>query len=147
MKHPHLPTLNKKQTGSSLIEVLIAMVVLGIGILGLLALQATALKTNQLALTRTQASELASEISELMRSNRVAAEDGQYDTGLTDTVSSATSIAENDVKTWKSHLAQLPVGQGSISHNGDIFTITVQWDESRLKNGNSQQQFVYKTGL
>lgn len=79
MKRYQQHTFMKLQEGSSLLEVLISMVVLGIGILGLLALQTTALKTNQLAVTRTLASGLAVEISELMRANKTAVENGNYD--------------------------------------------------------------------
>ncbi len=147
MKSDSFPKWISTQRGASLLEVLIALVILGIGILGMLALQATSLKTNQLAISRTLAAGLASEITELMRANRIAAESGQYDIALNQTVSSATSIAGNDLMTWKEHLTQLPSGQSSISRNGNIFTITIQWDESRLENGNTQQQFVYRTGL
>ncbi len=147
MNHHQLHTFTKLQKGSSLLEVLISMVVLGIGILGLLALQTAALKTNQLAVTRTLASGLAMEVSELMRANKTAAESGAYNIRLTDTASSATTIAEADLKSWKSHLAQLPSGQGSISRTSSVYTITIQWDESRTENGNAHQQFVYKTEL
>lgn len=146
MKHYQLHTPMKLHKGSSLLEVLISMVVLGIGILGLLALQTAALKTNQLAVTRTLASGLAVEMSELMRANKTAAENGNYDITIAGTVSSATTIAETDLKSWKSHLTQLPSGQGSISRNNDVFTITIQWDESRVGNANAQR-FIYKTEL
>ncbi len=147
MKYHQLHSCSKLQTGSSLLEVLISMVVLGIGILGLLALQTTALKTNQLAVTRTLASGLAVEITELMRANKTAAENGNYDLSITDTVSSASTVAESDLKSWQSHLTQLPSGKGSISQANDIFTITIQWDESRIEDGSAAQQFIYKTEL
>ena len=146
MKRYQQHTFMKLQEGSSLLEVLISMVVLGIGILGLLALQTTALKTNQLAVTRTLASGLAVEISELMRANKTAVENGNYDISIAGTVSSATTIAETDLQTWKSHLTQLPSGQGSVSRNNNIITITIQWDESRVGNANAQR-FIYKTEL
>lgn len=146
MKRYQLHTFMKLQEGSSLLEVMISMVVLSIGILGLLALQTTALKTNQLAVTRTLASGLAVEISELMRANKIAAENGNYDISIAGTVSAAATIAETDLQAWKSHLAQLPSGQGSISRNNNIVTITIQWDESRVGNANAQR-FIYKTEL
>lgn len=147
MKYHPLQTDMKLQKGSSLIEVLISMVILAIGILGLLALQTTALKTNQLAVTRTLASGLAVEITELMRANKTAAENGNYNLSLNTTVSSAATIAQADLQSWQSHLTQLPSGKGSISKDNNIFTITVQWDESRIEDGNAAQQFIYKTEL
>jgi len=147
MKRYQLHTFMKLQEGSSLLEVMISMVVLSIGILGLLALQTTALKTNQLAVTRTLASGLAVEISELMRANKIAAENGNYDISIAGTVSAAATIAETDLQAWKSHLAQLPSGPKAVfPRNNNIVTITIQWDESRVGNANAQR-FIYKTEL
>jgi len=145
MKLPHA----QQMRGSSLLEVLIALLVLGLGVLGMVAMQATSLKSNQTALVRTQATELVNEISDLMRANRNAALAGSYDRALTDTAPTGTSTTAVDLQNWKARLARLPSGQGSISHDGTTFTITIQWDESRLKNGNASasRQFIYRTEI
>ena len=144
MKLPHA----QQMRGSSLLEVLIALVVLGLGVLGMVAMQATSLKSNQTALVRTQATELVNEI-DLMRANRNAALAGSYDRSLTDTAPTGTSTTAVDLQNWKARLARLPSGQGIISHDGTTFTITIQWDESRLKNGNANasRQFIYRTEI
>ena len=61
--------LMNKNTGFTLIEVLIAMLVLAVGLLGLAGLQATSLKNNQSAYNRSQATQLAYDIADRMRSN------------------------------------------------------------------------------
>lgn len=60
----------KIERGFTLIEVLVAMVVLSIGLLGLAGLQATSLKSNQSAYHRSQATQLAYEMADRMRANR-----------------------------------------------------------------------------
>ena len=59
----------KKNTGFTLIEVLIAMIVLAVGLLGLAGLQATSLRNNQSAYNRIKATQLAYEIADRMRAN------------------------------------------------------------------------------
>lgn len=64
-------SLNRSsQGGFSLIEVLIALVVLAFGLLGLALLQTVNLKYTQSANQRTQAVNLAGQILDMMRSNR-----------------------------------------------------------------------------
>ena len=60
----------RRQTGSSLIEVLVAMLVLAIGLLGLAALQTQGMRFNHDAYVRTSATSLAYDIVEKMRINR-----------------------------------------------------------------------------
>lgn len=140
--------LHKKwMSGSSLLEVLIALILLSMGLLGMMALQTTSLKTSQTAMSRTLATELAHEISDLMRANRTLAEAGSYDIALNAAAPTGTSVDAVDLQNWKARLTLLPAGQGSIAQDGNQFVITVQWDESRLKNGDSAQQFIYRTEL
>ena len=115
----------------------------------MIAMQTTSLKSNQTALVRPQATELANEISDLMRANRNAALAGSYDSALAAAAPTGTTTNAVDLQNWKARLALLPAGQGSISHAGTTFTITVQWDESRLKNddASASRQFIYLTEI
>jgi type IV pilus modification protein PilV len=65
--------------GFSLFEVLIALVVLSVGLLGLASLQTNTLKFNQGAYLRTQATNLAYDMADRMRANRAAAIANAYD--------------------------------------------------------------------
>ncbi len=58
-----------RQSGFSLLEVLIAIVITSIGLLGLAAMQATGLRNNHSAYHRSQATVLAYDIADRMRSN------------------------------------------------------------------------------
>jgi len=74
----HSKSLNARSHGFTLIEVMIAVLVLSLGLLGLAGLQATSLKANASAATRGQATLLAYDIIDRMRANRDAALAGTY---------------------------------------------------------------------
>jgi type IV pilus assembly protein PilV len=67
------------QRGFTLTEVLLAVMVLALGLLGLASLQLQSLRANQDAYHTSQASFLAEEILERMRGNPDEARAGQYD--------------------------------------------------------------------
>lgn len=113
----------KKNSGFTLIEVLIAVVILAGGLLGLAALQAASLKNNQSAYNRSQATQLAYDMADRIRANVPGA--GTY-TGtlpsaatakpncLTTTGCSQTDMASNDLKEWDTALKTLPRGEGIV---------------------------------
>lgn len=140
--------INARQSaGFSLIEVLVSFLVLSIGVLGMAGLQLSALKFNQTAAVRSQATFLAYDIADRMRANRVKAKSGNYDIALSADAPTGSGIEAADLQQWKAALVtQLPDGAGSVARNGGRVTVTVQWDESRV-GGQSTQQFVYETQL
>lgn len=70
MKVKFIYSVNKMMRGSSLLEELIALVIVSIGLLGMTRMQLASMKDNQVAQISTQASSLACEIFDLMRANR-----------------------------------------------------------------------------
>lgn len=70
MKRRRIFASGKGQGGFSLLEVLIAVVVLAFGLLGFALLQTTSVRFVQSANYRTQATNLAYDMTEMMRSNR-----------------------------------------------------------------------------
>ena len=82
-----------------------------------------------------------------MRANAPAALAGSYSIGLSDSAPTGSGIAETDLREWKAAMAtQLPAGNGSVGKNGDIYSITVQWDETK-SGGEAAQQIVFTTRL
>jgi type IV pilus assembly protein PilV len=129
-------TASASASGFTLLEVLIALLVLSLGLLGLAALQASTVQFNHSAYLRSQATNLAYDMADRMRANRQATLDGAYD-GV-DYSSPAcgggggASVAARDIAAWRSNLAcTLPSGDGRIERDGRVVTISVRWDESR----------------
>jgi type IV pilus assembly protein PilV len=146
--------------GFSLLEVLIAMLVLSIGLLGLAGLQANSVSFNHGAYMRSQATSLAYDISDRMRANRQAALDEDYDDDGTaalptcpDAVAAGT-VAEEDLAAWHiSLVCALPNGNGTVDVDPATqrATIAVVWDETRGieddATADDTEQFVLVAGL
>ena len=120
----------RKTRGVTLIEVLIAVLVLSIGLLSLALTQVNSMRNTHSSYLRTQATFLADDILDSIRANRVNAEAGDYDIGLGVAASGTDTMALEDLGTWKDNLATLlPAGDGSIARDaatGEV-TVTVQW--------------------
>ncbi len=67
--------------GFTLVEVLVAMFVLAVGLLGMALLQTTGLRLNTNSYTRSQATFLAYDIIDRMRANRLGFQSGFYTVG------------------------------------------------------------------
>ena len=128
------------QHGFTLLEVLVAMVVLSVGLLGLSGLQTSSLRNNHNAFLRSQATIVASDILDRMRANRGSAIAGNYDINYTTAASSVSCsgtcselvVAQMDVAEWRTYVERLPGGEGEISVNADgIAEVKVCWSDTR----------------
>lgn len=120
--------------GVSLIEVLVAIVVLTIGLLGLAGLQASGMRVGHSSHYRAQAAQLAYDMADRMRANVESARNGGYTRALSasdEPADPSRPIAE--INEWMSRVRQLPGGQGGIEVDQAtaIATVTVRWDDSR----------------
>lgn len=77
-RSPRQRYVARYSTGVSLLEVLVALVILSVGMLGLAGLQATGLSANGDAEQRTQAALTANDMIERMRANPAAVNTGSY---------------------------------------------------------------------
>ncbi len=133
-----------KAKGFSLLEVLVAVLLLAIGLLGVATLQVNATRANQSAELRSQASMLAYFMLDAMRANREAAISGAYDTGgeVCEVPTSTSTLAENDQKTWLEALKQNLGAQdstcGEIACNISACTVRVYFDDSRAGGASDQ---------
>jgi type IV pilus assembly protein PilV len=150
MKSTNKFNIASHNQGFSLIEVLVALLVLSIGLLGLAALQTTSLQYNTGSYFRTQATFLAYDIIDRMRTNIAAVVDNDnsgYDqpttTNVTPPVNCDTSICTSadlalyDVKKWYDRtVAALPdsaTTPPTIQINATKrVVITINWKERDL---------------
>lgn len=130
MKSFNLKTKNK---GFTLIEVLVALVILSIGLLAVAGMQTNSLRSNNNALIRSKAVQGCNDILDRMRANRSAALADDYDIALTVVPTGPTYVGMvlTDLVEWKASLASnLPSGDGAVAVNGSVATVTVQWGDS-----------------
>ena len=156
----HFPSTTTRHCGFSLLEVLIALLVLSIGLLGLAALQTTGLKFNQQSYQRSQATLLSYEILDRIRANPIGMTN--YDnvalgvkpahTVCTAATCTPTQLANYDIFQWNTALAsQLTEGRGVICKGtltidtgalpataacaviGSVYRVGVVWTESDLR--------------
>lgn len=134
--------------GFTLLEVLVAILVLSIGLLGLAGLMASSLKNSHSAYQRTQATWLAYDALDRMRANRQVALAQGYDLALGETPG-GSGLAATDLSEWDTALTDtLPAGDGSISvAAGGVVKIIVQWNDTRGTGGGATQQFRVDTQL
>ena len=140
----------KKKAGFTLIEVLIAMIILAVGLLGLAGLQATSLRNNKSAYNRSVATQMAYDIADRMRANYTYAKKSTGNVYVTTTTPSTSAVenctnstctpaqmALNDLYEWnQSIINSLPSttakpAKGIITIAGNVFTVTINWDDNR----------------
>ena len=134
-----------KQAGFSLVEVLIALIIMSVGMLGIAGLYVQSLQAGRTSMFRHQAVALAGDVADRIRANPTA---GDHYTGAGishDCVAagvncSAAEMAEFDVFQWKQQAGNTLPGSAATG-GGDVtvqfepdavpplYTITVSWAE------------------
>jgi len=151
----------KYNKGFSMIEILVALVILAIGLLGMATLMMNSLQTNQSAAMRSVATQAAYDLIERMRSNadKSVLENNKYEKNLqpASTIAgtsmppdncancTAEALAEHDIKIWAYRLNEAIPGaqvvikkEGAISVNGEqqnrLWCIGIFWKDSGGKD-------------
>jgi type IV pilus assembly protein PilV len=142
-----------RSAGFTLVEVLVAMLVLAVGLLGIARLSFSAVQANSSAFMRSQSSALMQEIIDNMHANRNQAVNnlayqiafGAFPAAPANNCSLITTCLDSDIALydlyiWKQRLAAaLPGGDGQVilaltplpnGDNGVLATVTVQWNDS-----------------
>lgn len=153
-----------RQSGTTLMEVLVSLLVLSFGMLGMAGVQGVSLRGNQAAYYRTMATTLSVDMVERMRANIVGIDDGDYDdiagaataNCFTATGCSSAQLAAQDIFDWSaSVVAALPLGASAVCLDstptdgtagangcdgaGSIYAIKLWWDDDR--DGTADQAF------
>lgn len=142
-----------KQQGFTLIEVLIAVVILAVGLLGTASLTLSSLQSSQGASLRSQASSLAGDLGERLRANRDFAISNDTDYLLAvdadptnkpaciDDIAgcSAAGQAQRDLFEWRANLTtNLPAGTAVITKpDNRQYQLDLTWSEAGNLNAAS----------
>jgi type IV pilus assembly protein PilV len=126
-----------KQSGATLIEVAITVLILATSLLAMATLQTRSLQFNQSAFMRSQANILAYDIMDRMRLNRGTDGDNRLTayTADYDDEPAGNAVATADVSAWREAIEkQLPEGEGKIDcvQATRICTISIRWKDSSL---------------
>ena len=131
----------KRQTGVGLVEVLVALVLLSIAVLGFVALQIRAITANNEATMNVQATNIARDLAERMRMNR----DGLAGyVANTDTTNCATAfcspenMAKYDFRLVSSRATDLGMSMDVLNCQGSTLVrkcIYVAWEGTTATNG------------
>lgn len=135
----------RAQSAFTLVETMVALLVISIGLIGLAALEAQGLAAARDALLRTRAVHLAADMAERIRGNRAAraayagaAADRGCD-GAGARSCTPRERAQHDLFVWTARVAELlPAGAGSVRVAGGdppFYTVDVAWRETGVAAG------------
>lgn len=149
MKPQHLP-FKTRQRGVALLEVLVAVVILAVGLLGMAGLQARALQQNHSSLQQSQAVLLSYSILDSLRADRVNAVAGAYNMGNTCAAPAATGALIGDTKNnWLQAIQDRFGATGSSCgfincDNTGLCTVRILWDDTRA-GGSAVETFEIRS--
>ena len=144
-----MKTMISSQKGVGLIEILVALLVLAIGILGFVALQYRAVEATSESINRVQAMNIARDMAERIRANRdglaayktqtgTAANQVEYSTNCMTNTCSAADLADFDVSqvTGKAAALGMTVNMLSCAGNSDGRNcLYVAWGDTSATDG------------
>jgi len=138
--------IHKLSAGFSMLEMLIALLILSIGLLGVATLQTRGQQFNQVGYLRTQATFLAYDIMERIRINPRRNNPNSYELSLRsggvsynsscdgdeDKDCTPVQLQTSDLNNWLKLVSDtLPEGEAgigtSIGLTGNVYTITISW--------------------
>lgn len=145
-RHPN------KQAGVGLIEVLVAVLVLSIAFIGIAALQAMSLSTNNSAMARSMATMSSYSIIDAMRADKAAATSYNGTYKADNCPAAGGSLASTQLHNWcvqlGANLGAVTTTQGIINCTANAAAksanceITIQFDDSRAGVGGTSTQSI-----
>jgi type IV pilus assembly protein PilV len=127
----------KKESGLTLIESMVALLVISIGLLGIAALQINSLKQNSSAFWHSQAVLLAHDMADRVRANRIDAANyigidttNTYNQDCMGTPCDTDQMRLADATDWAAGLTLIPGGRGIIrAPVAGQLDVIVMWDD------------------
>jgi type IV pilus assembly protein PilV len=124
------------QRGVTLVEAMIALLVISVGLLGIASLQITAMSQNTSSLNHSQATWYAYNMSDRIRANFSAYlgynnidTAGAYSGDCMASACSTAQMITADAADWETMVESLPGGRGTVSLQNNLLVVTVMWDD------------------
>lgn len=152
-----------RQDGFSMLEILVALVIIATALLGTASLQINAMRNSSSSQFRNLAVLLGADMAERIEANKEAAVSGNYAVAATSAVSAAGidcglnpcnpfSMAAWDISQWESALTASGLPQvnwsvvQTVAGNPSTYRITINWtDRSSDKNARSETFSYFAT--
>lgn len=163
--HPGSVRIRRRAHGLSIVEAMVALIVVSVGMLGVAGLYLESIRANRTALVRTQAINLVNDIGDRIRANRFAL--GAYaiaanaplpaDQGcVVDNNCDPVELATDDLARWiRAVRATLPADAGGNPPTAQVvfqdvpgltapdrYTITVGWSEPNDPEARTQTSVI-----
>ncbi|MEJ0100546.1 MAG: type IV pilus modification protein PilV [Pseudomonadota bacterium] len=153
---PHRPGA-AGQRGVGLVEVLTAVLILSIGLLGIAMVQTRSLSSNSGSMVRAMAVVASYTILDAMRADRANALTGSY-TGEVDASACPTdsgTLAQTTLADWCANLRDTFGAAGTapkgkievVAGSPETFQVTITFDDSRTGNGTQPQTVITSARL
>ena len=142
---------SRAQKGFSLVEVLIALVIMSVGMLGIAGLYVQSMQAGRTSMFRHHAVTLAGDVADRIRANPTAGAAYNHAANATGTNNNcvaqgtdctAAQMAANDIFTWQNQADDtLPGGDVAVAftaaagNNPPTYQITITWDEPNPLGG------------
>lgn len=148
----------RPSAGFSLIEVLIAILVMGVGLLGFALMQTTSLRFANSSNQRTQATNLTYDLLDQIRANRLAVSQftgasfsaGGGGTGRDCTNAPGDVGVSQSIDRWQCQVVAALGADASanVTYQNGLVSVTVSWaDEQRWNTDAAATSFVARTRL
>jgi type IV pilus assembly protein PilV len=137
MKSLSLRKSRRFSKGTSLVEVMVSVLILSVGLLGIAAMQATALRNTQSSMERTQAVVQSYAILDNLR----VAQANTFNLSWTCAIAGSATSASTDMATWVASTMDKVSNDAcaQVSCAAGVCTIDVRWNDSRATQGLSSQ--------
>jgi type IV pilus modification protein PilV len=129
----YTPPINiVRQSGVTLIEVLVALLVLGIGLLAVAALQATSIRGTYSSMERSMALIQVENFIELVRSNPAQGRAGAF------VVDDCAGSASLGLDQWLTDVAIATRSDScpTVTWDGEYYVVTIAWNDERSDSNN-----------
>ncbi|MFQ3229000.1 type IV pilus modification protein PilV [Reinekea sp.] len=143
----------KNQSGSTMIEILVSVLIISIGLLGIAGTQTLGLANSQSALHRSYAAQLSYELADAMRlsPNNLAAFDGFETDPAADVALNADCSASNAgcsgaemvvefLANWERRIeGNLPDGRADVNLTAGLYVVEIEWKDLRTNQARQNE--------